>query len=130
MGGNKDYLESGGFGAYHYEKIGYTHNDIKVIKKKDGIANTPMNSNTPNTFYAKIDDATGLINQVSSYSGRQKSKDIDIGHIHTNPGSKKRFEKNDIHIHDYINGKRTRNARKPSKKERRMIMIARYGGIK
>lgn len=107
MGGNKDYLESGGFKVYRYEEIGYTDNGIKVIKKKDGIANTPMNSNTPNTAYAKIDDATGLINQISTYNGRQKSKDIDIGHIHTNPENKKRFEESDIHIHDYINGKRT-----------------------
>lgn len=130
MGGEKDYLESGGFSNYEYREIGYTDNGIKIIQKKHGKANTPMKSNTPNTNYAKINDRSKELDQVTSYKGRQKQKDIDTGHIHVNPGDKRRFEKENIHVHDYVNGKRLQNARSPSKKEKRMIMIARYGGKK
>lgn len=130
MGGNKDFLKSGGFSKYEYNEIGYTANGIKIIQKKHGKPNTPMNSNTRNTVYAKIDHKTNLINQISTYKDRHKQKDIDIGHIHVNPGNKRRFEKEKIHVHDYLNGDRLRDARSPSKKEKRTIMIARYGGKK
>lgn len=130
MGGNKDFLKSGGFSKYEYNEIGYTANGIKIIQKKHGKPNTPMNSNTANTTYAKINDVSGKLDQITFYKGRQKLKDVDLDHIHVNPGNKRRFEKETIHVHDYLDGDRLRDARSPSKKEKRTIMIARYGGKK
>ncbi len=138
MGGSKDYLEDGGFSKYEYNHIGTTENGIKIINaSKAGNTNTPMLSNTPYTIYAKESDKSGLINQVGVYGGidgRQKIKDIDIEHHHNNTKKRNRkkvilksFSENDIHVHEYDGVRRSSIARKPSKKERRLLMIARYG---
>lgn len=63
-------------------------------------------------------------------NGRGKHKDIDIEHEHKNPINKKVFGANEIHVHEYIDGVRSGEARKPSKKERRLLTVARYGGLK
>lgn len=138
MGGSKQYLSDGGFSEYEYYQVGTTQNGIKIIKDpKTGNTNTPLRSNTPFTAYAKIDKKTGLINQVGVYGGkdgREKIKDIDIGHKHDNTIKRNRktvilksFSKNDIHVHEYSGTKRSEIARLPSKKERRLLMIARHG---
>lgn len=138
MGGSKQYLSDGGFSEYEYYQVGTTQNGIKIIKDpKTGNTNTPLRSNTPFTAYAKIDKKTGLINQVGVYGGkdgREKIKDIDIDHKHDNTIKRsgktvvlKSFLENDIHVHEYSGTKRSDIARPPSKKERRLLMIARYG---
>lgn len=133
MGGTKDYLEEGGFGITRYTALGVTENGIKVLKRDDtDYPNTPLHSNTPNTMYATRDRRDGRINQVSLYggeNGRTKTKDIDIAHLHTNPNGRQ-FSPEQIHVHDWINGERSKYARKPSKKEKRLLMIARYGKAK
>lgn len=132
MGGSKNYNSDGGFSEYDFKQVGTTANGIKIIepKNKGDNTKTPMFSNTPNTMYVKTSD--GLVNQVTAYGRgkdkRAKSKDIDFGHPHTNPDKKLSFAENNVHVHEYDeNGKRSNYARKPSKKERRLIMVARYG---
>ena len=138
MGGTKDFLEDGGFSVYRYEQVGITANGIKIIMDSTkGNTNTPMKSNTPYTMYAKYKKDAKMVEQITAYGGadgRSKIKDIDIGHVHDNKIKQGRktvilytFGKNDIHVHAYVDGKRSEIARKPSKKERRMFMIARYG---
>lgn len=138
MGGSKDYLETGGFTVYKYEQIGVTANGIKIINDSTtGNTNTPMKSNTPYTAYAKYEKDTNQVEQITVYGGsdgRSKVKDIDFGHKHDNKQKRnkktiilKTFSVNDIYVHTYSNGKRSEIARRPSKKERRMFMIARFG---
>ena len=134
MGGTKDYLSGGGFGKTRYQQVGMTANGIKILKRDDAeFPNTPKYSNTPNTMYAARDSRDRRVKQVTIYGGgsdgREKSKDIDIGHGHTNPDGRK-FLENEIHVHVWSNGGRSPYARKPSKKERRLLMIARYGKTK
>lgn len=138
MGGSKDYIEEGGFAQYKYQQIGITENGIKIIKDPNaGNTNTPLLSNTPYTAYAKFNKSGTLVEQVSVYGGtdgRQKIKDIDIGHHHDNIKKRNRkkiivksFDETEIHVQEYNGTKRSEIARKPSKKERRLLMIARYG---
>lgn len=133
MGGSKNYNPDGGFSEQEYESKEQTANGIKIITKKGhSHSNTPSYSNTPNTKYAKTNSRNGLVDQVAVYGRdneqRGKIKDIDTDHKHTNPDKKTRFNDTDIHVHIYDeNGNRSNYARKPSKKERRLFMIARYG---
>lgn len=89
-----------------------------------------MNSNTPYTMYAALDTDKGFVKQISVYAGedgRQKIKDIDFGHKHTNKNGTV-FLENQIHVQVYDkNGVRSNDARKPSKKEKRLMKIALYG---
>lgn len=133
MGSSKNYDPSGGFKIHGFVGVGTTANGIKIIEPKNINVNnntqTPFYSSTAGTMYAKA--SSGKINQISVYGAgvdkRQKLKDIDFGHYHTNPDKKKHFGKKDIHIHVYNGKNRSSYARKPSKKERRLIMIAIYG---
>lgn len=135
MGGEKEFQPEGGFSEQNYSQVGTTENGIKIIAQNDGRGKTPTFSNTPRTTYAKL-NSKGQLNQISIYGngndGRGKVKDIDIGHIHKNRNSKgkvtRRIKSNEIHVHEYDSkGNKISNARKPSKKERRLLMIARYG---
>lgn len=130
MGGEKKYLAEGGFTEQTYRTVGVI-NGIKELEKINaGNGNTPLRSNTPYTMYAVRDSKSGQIKQVAVYGGkdgRQKLKDIDIGHDHTNKkGNGKTFYANEIHVHEYYDGNpHSEIARKPSKKERRLLMLAR-----
>lgn len=135
MGGSKTYLPAGGFTKKTYEQIGTTANGIKIIKRKDSNNSAaPAYSNTPYTMYATIDMKTNTVKQIAVYGGndgRKRIKDIDAGHSHTNfvnGKPVKYFDETEIHVQEYDEkGIRKSNiARKPSKKERRLIMIARY----
>lgn len=110
-----------------FTSIGRTSNGIKVLVKEDKReSSTPLHSNTPYTMYAKI-DKNGIVNQITVYggeAGRTKIKDIDIGHKHTNKDGTV-FMDNEIHVHDYVNGKRNYNARKPSEQENNLLLGAR-----
>lgn len=141
MGGSKRYLPEGGFTEKTYKQIGTTANGIKILReKKSGDDSLPQYSNTPYTMYAATNDTKGGIKQIKIYGnhyktlngdGRRQIKDIDTFHEHKNRVNGKiirHFDYNDIHVHDYDeNGRRSNIARKPSKKERRIIMIAQYG---
>ncbi len=130
MGGTKRYQESGGFDYQTFETIGTAGNGIKILKKIGGKSTTPSYSNTPYTMYASLDDKMGKIEKVSVYrgpDGRKKSKDIDRGHVHTNPDGTV-FLADKIHVQIYDeNGVRSKIARKPSKKEKRIFFTALYG---
>ncbi|MBQ3006767.1 MAG: hypothetical protein IJD78_04310 [Clostridia bacterium] len=138
MGGSKDYISDGGFSKYEYNQIGTTENGIKIIDNPNANnTNTPLFSNTPYTAYAKLNKEGTDVEQVSVYGGidgRQKIKDIDTEHHHDNKIKRNRkkvvlksFSKHEIHVHEYAGTKRSEKARKPSKKERRLLMVARYG---
>ncbi|MBQ8015670.1 MAG: hypothetical protein IJ264_05750 [Clostridia bacterium] len=138
MGGSKNYISDGGFSKYEYNQIGTTENGIKIINNpKSSNTNTPLFSNTPYTAYAKLNKEGTDVEQVSVYGdidGRQKIKDIDIGHQHKNTVKRnrkkvvlKQYSRHEIHVHEYRDERRSSIARKPSKKERRLLMIARYG---
>lgn len=130
MGGTKRYQESGGFDFKTYKQIGETSNGIKILEKiGDKNTNTPMYSNTPYTMYAVLDEH-GIIKQISVYreeNGRKKIKDIDFGHEHTNSDGT-HFNKGEIHVQLYDGFVRLSDkARRPSKKEKRIMMMALYG---
>ena len=131
MGGEKKFQESGGFSEYEYKAVGMTKNGIKILEKVDGgSANLPIHSNTPFTAYAVRDSKTAELKQISIYGGpdgRQKIKDLDWSHKHTNPDGKV-FLLGQIHVQTYKGiSQHSKYARKPSKKEKRIVMIARYG---
>ena len=130
MGGTKRYQEAGGFDYQTFEQIGTTSNGIKIIKEIGGNSTTPMYSNTPYTMYASIDSRSQMIEKISVYrseKGRRKIKDIDLGHEHTNPDGRY-FPADEIHVQIYdSNGIRSNIARRPSKKEKRIFMMAFYG---
>lgn len=132
MGGSKKYLSEGGFSEQTYRQVGTTSNGIKIIEKIDNkSSNTPINSNTPYTMYAANDSHSGELKQISVYGGqdgRTKIKDIDYGHEHINTNGK-RFAENEIHVQLYNGTERLTDARKPSKKERRLMMMALYGRV-
>ncbi len=133
MGGSKKYNPDGGFTVEEYESKEQTANGIKILNKKGhSHSNTPTYSNTPNTMYAKTNSRNHLVDQVTVYGNgkdhRGKLKDIDTDHPHTNPDGKKSFKSTDIHVQRYDeNGVRSEYAEKPSKKERRLLMVARHG---
>lgn len=87
----------------------------KVNKKQNEPDNTPMHSHSANTMYAKRDTKTKKIDQVAVYENHNKVKDIDIGHKHYSYGV------DDIHVHDYVNGKRQQKARDPTEQEKRIL---------
>lgn len=132
MGGTKKFDDFGNLKEQTFKTVGITKNGIKILEKIDGgSASLPMYSNTPFTSYAAKDSDTSLLKQISVYGGkegRKKIKDLDWSHKHTNPDGKT-FPFGQIHVHIYNEkGKRSNYARKPSKKERRIVMMARYGG--
>ena len=94
---------------------------------------TPTFSNTGESYGIKSTQ-TGLVKQVTVYGagqdGRGKLKDIDFEHKHRNKLDGRVFRADEIHVHEYIDGVRSKEARKPSKKERRLLTVARYGGLK
>lgn len=132
MGSSKWYKENGAPGA-EYKVTGQTANGIKIVKAvDDNSQKTPLFSNTPYTMYASLKGDTGKVKQITAYGkgkdGRAKLKDIDIGHKHTNKSNGLRFRETDIHVHGYDeNGVRSNEARRPSKKEKRLIMQALHG---
>lgn len=87
----------------------------KTNKKVTEPDNTPMHSHSANTMYAKRDTKTKKIDQVAVYQNHSKVKDIDIGHVH------KQYKETDIHVHDYVNGKRSQKARNPTEQEKRIL---------
>ena len=126
MGGSKQYLESGGFKNQTYEQTEVTSNGIKILRKiGNKSSNLPMYSNTPYTMYASRDSESGALKQITVYGGkdgRQKAKELDWGHGHG------KIKEGNIHVHRYVNGKKDINYyRKPSKKEKRIVMMAIYG---
>ena len=134
MGGTKQYKETGTIIAGgEYKTVGVTVNGIKKLVKVDsGSINTPQYSHTPGTMYAKTNRMTRKVEQVAVYGngndGKLKKKDIDTGHKHTNRINGMVFEETDIHVHEIDKyGRRSGEARKPSKKEKRLIMVARFG---
>ena len=134
MGSTKNYLPSGGFSRKEYKADGTTANGIKILGRRDGRhAKTPTFSNTGESYAVKS-FRTDLVKQVTVYGagqdGRGKLKDIDIEHKHRNKQDGRVFRADEIHVHEYIDGKRSGEARKPSKKERRLLTVARYGGVK
>ena len=132
MGSTKWYKENGAPGA-EYKEIGRTANKIKIVQPiKSKSENTPAYSNTPNTMYAALKGSTGKLKQISVYGrgadGRGKKLDIDIGHEHTNKINGMHFKTRDMHVHEYDkNGVRATEARKPNKRERKLMRKALYG---
>lgn len=130
MGGTKRYKGEGVFDYQTFETIGTAGDDIKILKKIGGKSTTPSYSHTPYTMYAAVDEKTGKIEKVSVYmgaDGRQKIKDIDLGHMHRNPDGKI-FPEDKIHVQIYDeNGIRSKIARYPSKKEKRIFLTTLYG---
>lgn len=131
MGGSKKFDDFGNLKEQTYKTVGITKNGVKILAKiGGGSANLPMFSNTPFTAYAARDSKTSELKQISIYggkNGRQKVKDLDWSHRHENPDGTV-FLQGQIHVQMYNSkGERIDYARKPSKKEKRIVMIARYG---
>ena len=123
MGGTKQYLSEGGFSEYKYKTVEILPNGAKVVQKKESDNNSlPSYSNTPYTYYAVADNEG--IKQITYYGGgkdgRRKTKDIDWRHGHG------KFKAGEIHVHLYENGVKTTYYRKPSKKEKRVVMTSIY----
>ncbi len=131
MGGSKQYNADGGFITQTYKQSGTTSNGIKILDSNINQSNgLPLFSNTPHTMYAERKNEKVI--QISVYGGgkdgRMKLKDIDWGHPHKNNGVTKMWQIGQIHVHEYNGRTRSTMARNPSTKERRLAMMASYGG--
>lgn len=101
MGGQREYIKSGGFSEYLYHQVGETlsSNGVsgKIIEKQgndralDGL---PKYSNTSEVYF-KLDDQTKLIEQARIYKDRQVAYDFDWGHTH------KEYKEGVIHVHEW-----------------------------
>lgn len=125
MGGTKQYEKYGEIREPEYKQVGVTSNGIKVLqglnKNSSGL---PRYAHTPFTMYATTDSNTNELKQISGYGGKSglvKIKDLDWSHPH------EEFKKGDIHVHIYENGIKTKKYRKASRKERRIVYMARNG---
>ncbi len=120
MGSSKSFDSAGTLMKYEWQKI-IVANGVKVLYKKDGRQSTPILSRSPNSIYARISTKTGKIDQISVYNAnRNKIKDIDWGHDHTNEDGT-RFNKGEIHVQEYQGVERRSNsARKPTKSEQKL----------
>ena len=132
MGGSKKYDPGVGIKTQTYKQIGITSTGVKIVTKIEGTSeNTPLYSNTPYTQYAALEGKTRKLKQISTYSGgvdgREKIKDVEMGHEHTNKKNGLHFGINDLHTQVYKNGIRDSEARKPSSKEKREFYMALYG---
>lgn len=132
MGSTKSYDPQGGFSKREYKAAG-TSAGMKVITRKDGQAGqTPLFSNTAGTAYV-FNNKAGEHTQIAVYgSDRRRMKDIDWGHPHVNvkTGKRKplRFGKDEIHVQEFGSGiRKSGQARRPSKKERRQAIMVRSG---
>jgi hypothetical protein len=101
MGGQRSYLESGGFSEYLYHQVGetITANGIsgKVIEPYGNNlshSGLPQYSNTSNIYF-KLDDKTGKIEQARVYDGRKVAYDFDWGHTH------KEYNAGIVHVHEW-----------------------------
>lgn len=120
MGGSKNYISSGGFSKQEYKSVGKTKNGIKILEKREGGSSSlPLYSNTPNTVYAIRDSNSKALKQISFYGGKDgriKIKDLDWSHEHKPYKS--------IHVHEYDSAGVRKRVRKPSKKEKRIVLMS------
>lgn len=104
MGGQREYIKSGGFSEYLYHQVGETlfSNGVsgKVIEKQgdDRSHNgLPKYSNTSEVYF-KLDDETKIIEQARIYKDRKVAYDFDWGHTH------KEYKEGIVHVHEwYLN---------------------------
>ena len=127
MGGSKGFAERG---EYTFESVG-TISGIKVLKGIEGTGKhgLPMFSNTSDAYIKPANLKSRITEPVSIrvMMGQTGFKDIEWGHPHTNPDGRS-FKKGEPHVHDLIpGGGHSPYARKPSKRERRLIRMVQNG---
>lgn len=129
MGGQNEYIGTGGFSQYLFHQVG----DVieadgvsgKILEKSgddrshDGL---PKYSNTSRVYF-KQDDVTRMVEQARIYEDRLVAYDFDWGHTH------KEFLSGIVHVHEWHlnkNGKwvRSRNPRLMNDDE-----IRKYGNL-
>ena len=107
MGGQNQYIETGGFSEYLYEQIGETvHMNgltgkmIKLKTDKDGThTGLPSFSNTSDVYFRKGKD--GLACQAKAYESRKMIIDFDWSHEHINSSDGRTFPKGIVHVQRY-----------------------------
>ena len=112
--GNGSAFRAGTFGEYVTVKY---IAGVRVITKKGSprkSENTPMYSHSEKTMYARRDAKTGKVTQIAVYDNHRKIKDIEWGHKHG------KFEVGQVHVQEYIDGKRQPEAREPTAEELRL----------
>lgn len=112
MGGQREYIHSGGFSQYLYYQVGETlsaNGEVgKVIDKTgDGRSHDglPKYSNTSKVYF-KLDDVSRMVEQARVYENRRVAFDFDWGHNHGE------FHVGVVHVHEWYlnkNGKWTRS---------------------
>lgn len=128
MGGSKDFFTKGIFTYTAVAEVA----GLKILKGTGGKHNLPKYSHR-SLAYVKTGRSRGATEEhtktVTFYRNQEKLKDLDWDHKHTNKINHRVFEKYSSHVHDYVNGRRSGEARLPSKKERRIGMMVRYGRV-
>lgn len=114
MGGQRAYVNSGGFNEYLYHQVGetVTANGVsgKVVEKigDDRLhSGLPKYSNT-SKVYLKTDDRQGIVEQARVYDNRTAALDFDWGHTHCE------YRKGIVHVHEWRkdkNGKLIRSGK-------------------
>lgn len=106
LGGGQEYLKTGGFSSYLYERIGepFFSNGLKgeMITKKGvqyGHSALPAYSNTSDVYFRP--DESGKACQAKVYTGRTMVLDFDWSHSHTNKCDGRQFAKGVIHVQQY-----------------------------
>ncbi len=127
MGGSKGFAKRG---EYTFESVG-TISGIKVLKGIEGTGKhgLPKFSNTSEAYIkpATVRNGIGKPSAIRIMKGQAGYKDIEWGHPHRNPDGRL-FKRDEPHVHDLLpNGGHSPYARKPSKRERRLMRMVKYG---
>ncbi len=107
MGGQNQYIETGGFSEYLYEQVGKTVRmnglTAKMIKLKTDKNGThtglPSFSNTSDVYLRMGQDS--LACQAKAYESRTMIIDFDWSHEHINSGDGRMFKKGVVHVQKY-----------------------------
>lgn len=107
MGGQKQYIETGGFSEYLYEQIGDTvrmnglqAKMIKLKSDKDGThSGLPSFANSSNVYLRQGLD--GLACQAKRYESRRMIIDYDWSHVHKNKSDGRVFPVGVVHVQKY-----------------------------
>lgn len=108
MGGSKNFAEEGVFKYKSDRKIA----GIKVIEGKGKLHNMPKYSGDSDKYVRTNHEGEPIT--IRLFKNHEASVDIDWSHPHG------KFQRGEIHVHDFIDGKRSKNARLPSSEERRL----------
>lgn len=111
MGGTKDFKARG---EYRYGTVGML-DGIKVIRGFGKIHDSPDFAGD-SMIYIRADSGNN-VREIIFYDPVTKARTKEVNWTH--PHGK--YKDGDVHVHDYINGKRSNKARDPNAFERELV---------